>query len=559
MNAPLVALTLAILAAGPTQTPPPRDQRTAAPPGAAVIAGRIVDAQSGRPIGLATLTAAAPELGSENRTISTNSEGRYELRNLPAGRYSLSVSRTGYLTLRYGQRRPLEQGSVLQLLDRQIADNVDFALPRMSVISGRITDEEGEPVAGALVSAMQMMFFDGGRRPVFAGVGAGNSTDEAGQFRIGGLVPGDYFVTADLRETWPGTEAGVERLFGYSTTYFPGTTNAGARRVTVGLGAEAANTDFSLLPGRSANVSGTVVDSRGRPVANGMISLVQSVGGQEGGRFSRGGDGGAIGDEGRFTIRDVMPGEYTLRVLVRSGIGTPAELAMMPITIDGVDLDVAVTTSNGWTATGQVVTDSGSAGRVPRDRIFISSRATIPGGPSSVSDNPLGPGRVRPDSSFFVDSIFGQARLVVSVPNGWMVKAILHNGLDVAGKPIDTPNGGTLSGVQILLSDALTSISGQLTDEAGASQTAGTVLVFSSDPERWFESSWFVRAVRPDQQGRYEVKGLPAGEYLAVALDYVQDRMWNDPEYLESLRRHAQKVTVGDGESQTVPLKLVMP
>ena len=558
MNAPIVALMFAILTAGPTQAPP-RDQRTAAPPGAAMIRGRIVDAQSGRPIGLATLTASAPELGSENRTISTNSEGRYELRNLPAGRYSLSVSRTGYLTLRYGQRRPLEQGSVLQLLDKQIADNVDFALPRQSVISGRITDEEGEPVAGALVAALQMVFFDGGRRPVFAGAGAGTSTDEAGQFRIGRLVPGDYFVRADLRETWPGTEAGVERMFGYSTTYFPGTTNAGARRVTVGLGAEAASTDFSLLPGRSANVSGTVIDSVGRPVANGMLSLVQSVGGQEGGVSGRGGDGGSVGDEGRFTIRDVMPGEYTLRALVRGEVGTPAELAMMPITIDGVDIEVTVTTSSGWTATGQVVTDSGPAGRVPRDRILISSRSTIPGGPSSVSANPLGPGRVRPDWLFFVDSIFGQARLVVSVPDGWMVKAILRDGADVAGRPIEMPNGGTLSGVQILLSDRLTSVSGLLTGDNGASSTGGTVLVFSADPERWFESSWFVRAVRPDQQGRYEVKGLPPGEYLAVALDYVQDRMWNDPEYLESLRGYAHKVTIGDGESQTLSLKLVMP
>jgi protocatechuate 3,4-dioxygenase beta subunit len=553
----IAALVFALLAALPAQTPSPRDQRPAAPTGTAMIRGRVVDAQSGRPISLATLTAFAPELASENRTISTNSEGRYELRNLPAGRYTLSVSRAGYLTLRYGQRRPLEQGSVLRLLDKQMADNVDFALPRMSVISGRITDEEGEPVAGANVAAMQMVFFDGGRRPVFAGVGAGSSTDEAGQFRIGGLVPGDYFVRADLRETWPGTEAGVERLFGYSTTYFPGTTNAGARRVTVGLGAEAANTDFSLLPGRSANVSGTVVDSRGQPVTNGMVGLVQSIGGQESG--SRGGDGGLFGDEGRFTIRDVMPGEYTLRVLARSDNGSAPELAVMPITIDGVDVELAVTTSSGWTATGRVVTDSGSPAGIPRDRIFISSRSIVPTGLSTVSGNPQGPGRVRPDSSFFLDGIFGRSRLVVTVPEGWMVKAILRDGVDVAGKPIETLNGGTLSGVQILVSDRLTSVAGQLTSDEGASITGGTVLVFSADPEKWFESSWFVRAVRPDQQGRYEVKGLPPGEYLAVALDYVQDRMWNDPEYLESLRRYAQRVTIGDGETQTVALKLVMP
>jgi hypothetical protein len=254
-----------------------------------------------------------------------------------------------------------------------------------------------------------------------------------------------------------------------------------------------------------------------------------------------------------------MPGEYILRALSRAENRTTPELAVVPITIDGVDVDLAVTTSSGWTATGRVVTDSRSAGPLPRDRILISSRSIVPTGFSTVSGNPLGPGRVRPDASFFLDSIFGRARLVVSVPDAWMVKAILVNGLDVAGRVIETSNGGTLSGVQILLSDRLTSVAGQLTGDGGVPVTGGTVLFFSADSERWFEGSWFVRAVRPDQQGRYEVKGLPPGEYLAVAPEYVQDRMWNDPEYLESLRRDAQKVTIGDGESQTVPLKLVMP
>jgi hypothetical protein len=63
----------------------------------------------------------------------------------------------------------------------------------------------------------------------------------------------------------------------------------------------------------------------------------------------------------------------------------------------------------------------------------------------------------------------------------------------------------------------------------------------------------------PTQQGRYEIKGLPAGEYLAVAVDYVQDGMWNDPEFLESLRRYAQKLTVADASTQTIALKVVSP
>src|SRR5437764_1490177 len=96
----LAALFLALLAA---QTPsqPARDTRPAAA-GSAVIRGQVVAGDTGRPLGLATITARAPEL-PESRSISTNSEGRYELRDLPAGRYTLSVSRTGYLSLAYGQ------------------------------------------------------------------------------------------------------------------------------------------------------------------------------------------------------------------------------------------------------------------------------------------------------------------------------------------------------------------------------------------------------------------------------------------------------------------------
>ena len=85
------------------------------------------------------------------------------------------------------------------------------------------------------------------------------------------------------------------------------------------------------------------------------------------------------------------------------------------------------------------------------------------------------------------------------------------------------------------------------------------MLVFASDASKWWEESRWIRAVRPDQQGRYEVRGLPAGDYLAVALSYVEDGMWNDPEYLESIRRYAQKLTLNEGDSQSPALTLVTP
>src|SRR5437773_926495 len=110
----LVAASVSLVlaqTARPPQGTPPRDVQPVAPTGTSVIRGRVVAAESGRPVSLATISASAQEL-RESRSISTNSDGRYELRNLPAGRYTLSVSRSGYLTVRYGQRRPLEQGRI---------------------------------------------------------------------------------------------------------------------------------------------------------------------------------------------------------------------------------------------------------------------------------------------------------------------------------------------------------------------------------------------------------------------------------------------------------------
>jgi len=93
----------------------------------------------------------------------------------------------------------------------------------------------------------------------------------------------------------------------------------------------------------------------------------------------------------------------------------------------------------------------------------------------------------------------------------------------------------------VILTNHVTVLNGQLVDDKGAALADGTVLVFASEAEKWSDDSRFVRAVRPNQQGAWQVKGLPGGEYLAVAVDYVEDGMWNDPEYLESVRRYGKK------------------
>ena len=396
--------------------------------------------------------------------------------------------------------------------------------------------------------------------PVAGGPGA--RTDDAGQYRLLGLAPGSYFVSASMRETWTVTEGGTEQVMGYAPTYFPSTTGtADARRVTVGVGQEASNIDVALVPGRAANVSGTAVDSLGRPLAGRQVTLRQSWRGPSFGLFF-GGIGSPVAADGTFTIRNLSPGEYTLQVQATTDInGTNVqESATVPIVMNSVNIDnLAIATSTGWSIAGQLTTENGEPPRIPRDRTRVVARPLNgdlagPGGPNNP-DN----GRLKDDWTFTVTGLSGPSRLRVNLPDDWAVKAILQNGRDVSDTPLEMRNGETLSNLQIVVTDKVNTVSGQLTDDKGAPATDGTIIVFANDADKWAEDSRFVRSARPDQEGKYQIRGLPPGDYLAVAIDYVEEGMWNDPEYLDSVRRYGQRLKLGENGTQAVALKLVMP
>jgi len=158
----LVVLMLAF-AVSAQQTQPPGSQRPGSqqpardtsaqqkdvpPPPAGRITGRVMAADNGRPVKRARVFATAAELPG-GRGVLTDDTGVFDLTELPAGRYTVTVSKSGFVSLSYGQRRPLQAGIPLQLADGQQLKGVDFRLPRGSVISGRILDEDGDQIGRA--------------------------------------------------------------------------------------------------------------------------------------------------------------------------------------------------------------------------------------------------------------------------------------------------------------------------------------------------------------------------------------------------------------------------
>jgi carboxypeptidase family protein len=543
----------------PGMTLPPRDQGTQKT-GTAKLRGRIVNAETGAPLRRAQVRAAANEI-QVSRGTATDAEGRYEFADLPAGRYTLTISKGGYVTLSYGQRRPNEQGKPIEIADGQVLERVDMSLPRGSAITGRVLDEFGEPVAGVNVQAMRYRFFNGQRRLVPAGA-VSSATDDLGQYRVYGLPPGEYAISATLRGGGivglgvgaAAGGAGAGDSSGYAPTYYPGTQqSAEAQRVTVGVGQEVANISFAMITSRLAKISGTAVDSTGKPLVGESVSLRQEIVGP-GTVMMFSSTGSQIKADGSFTLNNVTPGEYYLDVRTR---GTDPEAGSAPVTVTGDDINgVSIVTSKGATVRGQLVFEGGAPANVKPDSVQVTQMSLEPG--RSMAAGP--PPRTNDDWTFEMKAVAPGVRTfrVQRAPASWTIKSVLLNGEDITDNGYTFKGNEEINNLQVILTSQVSEALGTVNDVKGNPSREYTAVVFPLEREKWtIPQSRYVKIARPDQEGRFRIRGLPPGEYFAAALDYLEPGEEGDPELLDRLKVGAQRFSIGVGETKPLVLRLL--
>lgn len=513
-------------------------------------------AETGAPVRRAQVRASSGAVRG-GRLATTDSDGRFELRDLPAGRWTLSASKAGLVTLQYGQRRPLETGQAIDVRDGQTLERVDIVLPRGSAIGGHVFDEFGEAVAGARVQVLRYQIQRGVRRLV--PTGGGDQTDDTGSFRVYGLAPGDYFVTATLR-----SGAGADDGDGttYAPTYYPGVSNpAEAQAVTVGVGQEQNSVNFSLLQVRTVRVSGMAVGTGGAPLGGGMVSLIP--GGDALAAFNIGGGATRVRGDGSFTLTNVTPGLYTLTAVTgagrRGGAGDAAglEFASIPLAVGGEDITgVTLVTTRGASLTGRVVADERASSPLRMAGLQVVSESARPGLQTPAGANRGA--RVSDDATFTMNGLIGSRLLrLTGLPRGWMLKAVMLGASDVTDTPLEFRGSEQVTGVTLVVTDRLTEVTGTVTTR-GQATSQYTVVVFPEDQEKWAFPTRHVQAARPDQQGTFRLAGLPGGErYLAAAVDYVETGEAFDPQLLASLRGQATPFVLAEGESKTLALTLV--
>ena len=545
---------------------PPRDN-TQTPTGTAKISGRVIAADTGSPIRRAQININSRD-AQFSRSITTDSEGRYEIASLPAGRYRLFVDKAGYVALEYGQARPFEAGKPLDIAAGQALEKLDFSLPRGSAITGRITDEFGDPITDVQVQALRYQFANGERQLVIAGRSA--QTDDLGAYRIFGLMPGDYIVRASMRPNMRPEPRNAEvEPTGYPGTYYPGVTDVTqAQTVTAMLGQEVNSVGFPLVPARLARISGSVTGSDGRPLAGAMVMIRPRGGiGLAALRMNIAGNGGGrVRPDGTFQLANVPPGEYVLDVQQRpQAIRSLQDLAVaqlefasMPLSVSGGDIEnITIMTTPGVTVSGRVAYEGQGA---PKPGLQVIAVAPS-GGPSPISmlinSKALGSGRVNQDGTFQLRGIAGPQMIrAQGTPVGWALKSVTLDGADITDTAYDFRPGNNVSGLVVTLTDRLSEVTGGVRDARGQPVADYVLVAFAEDARLWGAQSRHVQTTRPNQNGTFSVKGLPPGRYLAAAVPALENGLQNDPAVLEQLRSRAHSFSLTEGQTLNLNLEI---
>ncbi|MEI6667461.1 MAG: carboxypeptidase-like regulatory domain-containing protein [Acidobacteriota bacterium] len=599
-------------------TPPTARASTANPGGTGRISGQVVSAETGTPVKRVSITlsggtpqaaltgraqAAGASTSVQVSTVGggglppgmiqkqkeTDAAGRFEFTGLPAGRFSVSANPQG------GFVRPGQPESV-QLADAGTS-TVVIRLRRAGAITGKVTDESGDPLPRAQLRAARWESVGGVRRLV-SGVGAGgfNMTNDLGEYRLWDLPPGEYYVSASYIDVGqaPATFDLEDQKFGFAPTFYPGTASMDtARTVTVQAGHDTPGIDIGLQRAKMGRITALVTDSSGSAMSQrGYVSLMsrhdstQPVGG-----MSRRPDGS-------FVSSAVPPGDYFLVANLTLGDG-PAnfsnEGAIETVSVNGDDVSVSLRTNKGATVSGKVVvegtmpeprpyTQSGADGTsVNRQvRVMVTSRpATVAAAPYLPGSSAGRPTPMRDDGTFELMGLRGAFRVMAS-GGRVALKSVRRGGQDILATPLELTGTEIITDVEIVLTSETGTCAATVTDANGDPAAGANVLVFSDDATRWFEGSPYVRLARtasgtpssvptpppavgstaPEvagsrEPGRVVSGSLIPGRYGVIAFESGTNSPAYDPEALERYRSRAIFITITAGETTALQLHTV--
>jgi len=515
------------------------------------ISGMVVKAADGAPLKGAGVSLRNNEDREHNIATTTTADGHFVLQNVPAGHYKLFVNRNGYVPQAFGQRKPNDPGATFTLSPGQTKTDVTFRLIPSAVISGRVFDGDGEPVPHASVTAWRETY-DEGRKTI--GPVTHASTDDLGAFRLFGLSPGRYFVSA-LEPG--GRQLSGDREFsgavgesaeqGYAKTYYPGTADISrAAAILVKEGDEIPSVDIGLKEITVHRIRGKVLNQlTHKPGEDVWVLLIPRTKLQE---WDSAGQTLAKKADGSFEIANVAPGPYTI-VAYWSDQGK-IHSAVQKVEVGERDVeDVLLTLSAGATVQGRILWDGKPS--MERDELSVYTNAT-----DMTFNWGVGEARVDSNQQFTLKGLTaGDVRMQISgASKDCYIKQIAYGQTFIKDDVISIANAGNPA-LEITLSSRGARVQGSVVDKDNL-PSAGVWVVAVPDEARRTILRLF-KSQTTDQYGKFDLHGLAPGTYKLFAWDGTEGNAWEDEDFLKLFEDQGTKIELRDEDVVTTNLTVI--
>jgi uncharacterized surface anchored protein len=501
---------------------------------------------------MAQLATVQTSLGQNYRgptvkTADTDEQGRFTFANLDSGKYRLTAERQGFLRQNYGERKFSGTGTPIVVGDGQNVKDIQVRMNPQAVITGKVLDEDGEPLANVQVQAHRYMY-QGGKH-TWNQVMSGQTSD-IGEYRLPDLQPGRYLVSTNPRNlarriVQPNEPMTTEPDMTYAATYYPSTTSATtAATIDVGAGGDVPGIDIRLVKARVWRVRGRIVgienagNGRGRGAAV-QVGLIPAEGPTNNRVMTtvRPGDG-------TFELRNVPSGMYILHAQTQGNGQMMA--ASMPVNVTGSHVDgLTLQLASGGDLQGTVKLVDASGATIELKNLSVNLR---PSGNEGFGFGQPARGKVGDDMKFTIKGVppMKFALNVSGIPNTCYLKSVTYGGREIPAEGLDMSAGGQ---VEVTVSAAAAQLDAVVMDKdnKALSQAVVAIIPPTGSP----------MVLTTDDSGILSAKGLKPGTYKLVAWEDVESGAPYDPEFLRQFEKKMKSVSLDSAGHEAVTLSAI--
>jgi protocatechuate 3,4-dioxygenase beta subunit len=496
------------------------------------LAGKVLNSATGEPVRKALVKLMSMGAQSKGGSAVTDAAGRFEFTALAPGTYALAASRDGFdsATARGGlklQRVTLAAG--------EQKNDIVIRLTPFGVVTGRIIDDDGDPVRQIQVQTMVYRYTATGRQLAQHGQA---TTNDLGEYRIYDLPAGRYYLKAASPESMGGEPAGTS----YGASYYPGTADAAAAApIEIAAGQTLDGIDLTLRATRIATIRGRVTNP------GGVLTV---------GLFKVTDDGGASATHtsaddhgGKFELKGVSPGSYL--VTAGSTIGGQHYSGSLPIQVGTADLEgVELRLLPPMEIAGQIRIEGKTNAKLSQVRVVLES-----GGRNEESM--AGGGGAKDDGSFVLPGLEPAVyQITVQAPEDLYLKAVRWSDRDVMQSGLDLTQGAAESRLVVVMSAAGGQIDGVVEDEQSAPAAVALVTVVPSSGGPSVKSLFKYSMTNP--AGHFHMQGIAPGSYKLFAWeDADPNQVMFDPDFLKPFDSAGKSIEISEGSKEAVQLTLI--